>query len=113
MTKLTVNRTGEFNIAGCDDGPQCGSTISRHYRYLISLTGDENNLDSEGFVLDNALCDSYFREKYEGQNIEAISCENMAIAAIGHFRKVKKSLVRIKVTIWGSDKSYIEGLWEV
>lgn len=107
MTLLTVNRTGEFTIAGCTDGPQCGSMVSRNYKYHVAITGESGDLDREGFIIDNIEIDRYFMDRYEGKEISATSCENIALVALLHFQNITKGM-RVKVTISGSEHSFIE-----
>lgn len=112
MIICTVNRIGEFDILSCEPGPQCGSSETRHYRYHVSIEGDSYNLDENGFVVDNLEIAKYFDDNYHKKAVKALSCEVMAAVAVHNFARMRNGLRRVKVTIWGSDKSFIEAEWK-
>lgn len=119
--KLRINREGEFEIPkGLAHSNQCGKIGQRNYRYFISIEATNECLTPEGYVMENAWCDDYFKNTYSGENgLPPDSCENMAMRAIDYFvnlfehhedlKKVK--LTRILVRIHGTSFSYIEAEW--
>ena len=119
---LRINREGKFIVdPDAETDGQCGFTGARMYRYFVSIEADNSKLTPEGFVMENQWVDDYFQYTYMRKGVKAPSCEEMAQAAIHHFRNVFAThkdlegvnLRRILVRIHGSDVSFIEGEWKV
>lgn len=120
---LTINREGAFKADTIKSAhvSQCGRVAKEEYQYKVSITATNKKLMQPfGFVVDNALVHDYFIETYEKGRAKCLSCELMSCAALEHFRSLfvgklapckGVELVSIKVTIRGSDHSFIEGEW--
>lgn len=117
LVDLTINRMGEFYVTDVSEySSQCGAVGVRKYRYKVSLTGTNEKLDSNGFLLDNMVLKEYFEEKYQNKQMKCESCENMTLQAIDFIRKHCEELgidtiKRVYVQLWGSEQSFIEAEW--
>lgn len=118
--KLTINREGSFEVwydNTCEN--QCGKQGQTEYKYSVSISAMNTRLTKEGYVMENAWCEEYFKG-YEGMDGRRVSsCEGMAQDAIKHFIELFKTnpelegvkVVRIYVRIHGSPVSFIECEW--
>lgn len=116
---LRINREGTFPC-GERTTFQCGTEGKEDdYRYAIAIEATNKKLTPEGFVMENAWCEEYFKQTY-GEKPERPSCEEIAQRAIRYFReKFEKEpdlqgveLRRIYVRIHGSPVSFIEAEWK-
>lgn len=117
---LRINREGDFTVTDLSDGPsQCGRIGARVYKYFVSIQASNAHLNPQGYVMENALCDKYFKDTYEGKSMECPSCETMAQNAVEHFLDLFRwekdlegiEVSRILVRIHGSPVSFIEAEW--
>lgn len=118
--KVSINRQGEFTLTNALIGkPQCGTQGVRHYKYHVKICATNKAFTPDGFVIDNAEVDNYFKDKYQDKTMAVDSCEVMVCDAISHFRKLfaedehlkQVELVSVYVRIHGADISFIEGEW--
>lgn len=115
---LRINREGSFET-GSDTDNQCGKIGQRQYKYFITIEASNKALTPEGYVMENAWCDNYFRDRYERQHMPCGSCEEMAQAAVKYFVSLFRDhpdlqpvdLRRVYVRIHGSTWSFIEAEW--
>lgn len=110
---------GEFHV-GADQRHenQCGQEGTQHYNYKVSISGDSEHLDSQGFLIDNMVIKQYFEQTYEIKQSQCKSCEDMACRAIEWIQKFCKEngvegITRIYVELWGSEKSFIQAEWKI
>lgn len=116
---LRINREGSFEVTiDQRSQDQCGRVGVLRYKYFVTIEATNRTLTEQGFVMDNALCDLYFQERYGKKMEECPSCEQMVQDAITHFKGIfekdtpEVELMRIMVRIHGSEVSYIEGEWK-
>lgn len=115
---LRINREGSFEVTlEQRSQDQCGRVGVLRYKYFVTIEATNRTLTEQGFVMDNAICDLYFQERYGKRLEECPSCEQMVQDAIDHFKGIfekdtpEVELMRIMVRIHGSEVSYIEGEW--
>lgn len=118
---LRINREGHFSVTThAETYNQCGKVGMQKYKYFVTIEASNKFLTKEGYVMENAWCDDYFRMMYtDNADATCESCETMAQDAIKFFlakfaahNDLKKvDLKRIYVRIHGSEYSFIEAEW--
>jgi hypothetical protein len=84
---------------------------------MVACTVEDESLDEEGFILDNALLQKYWDEAYTKATPTGLSCERMAHKAAQHFYKlirekgILKQCVQISVKIWGLPTAAVSFTW--
>lgn len=86
---LSLNRRGSFFVRDqSDDSTQCGRTRGqRELFYEVRIDSIGEDLDQNGFLIDNNAVQSYFELKYSKCRVFK-SCEIIALTAIGDLRKL-------------------------
>lgn len=92
------------------------------YKYEVSIKATNRQfIEPNMFVIDNHELDKYFVEKYTKGGAECPSCEVMVCDAVNYFYELFMGenapyrfvdVKKIKVTLRGSDYSFIEGEWD-
>ena len=112
---MTVMRNGTLTVKAEEVEGKCGNRGLNQFRYEVWLTATDSDLDSRGFIVDNAEVENYFRDEYTTKDAfrKFVSCELMGLKFISDFRRLYPNLLGIEVRIWGlADVTYVESQWE-
>jgi hypothetical protein len=94
-----------FRIGTCKLISWCweAGELTLHYKVYVVTT----RLDAYNFVMDNMLVENYFRDNFEGRNLEA-SCELIAANALVAFCCKVPYCSQISVAVSGNpDKTWL------
>lgn len=113
--QMVVMRNGTVTVNAEEIEGKCGNRGLNQFFYEAWLTASDSDLDSRGFIVDNAEVDSYFRRVYTKLDTGRpfVSCELMGQRFVRDFISYYPSLTKIVVRIWGmKDITYVETAWE-
>lgn len=113
LAEVTVYRTGTFTVAAPEVEGKCGVFGKQEFKYEAWFTATENDLDSRGFVVDNADLNRYFLQTYSLADGKFVSCERMCLTAMRDWRTRWQGMAtEIVVRVWGmTDVTYVETRW--
>lgn len=116
---LVIERHGEFVVTfSGSNADQCGAIGTQILRYVVRISGTEEHLTDQGFIIDNNDIHAYFVHKYKKVR-DFESCERIASKACMDFKnmfgKGKLAPVRVNeimVTVGGSPFAGITATWK-
>src|SRR5690349_18792761 len=100
---LTLTRTGQFSVRYTHDhARQCGPTMQTDVlTYEVELTMTGEDLDQQGFVVDNNYVAQYFHDTYHEVS-SFVSCERIAMRACIDLKRILgDKLIAVKCVISG------------
>lgn len=112
--EVTVYRTGTFTVAAPEVEGKCGVFGKTEFRYDVWFTAGQDDLDDQGFIIDNAVLHRYFLKKYGIAEVcgAFVSCEIMVLDAIKDFRMRWPMARAIIARVWGKEEvTYVEAHW--
>ena len=88
MTSLSLHRTGSFNVnRDAEDSTQCGFARGNRTCWFDVTIRSMNQLDENGFLIDNNEVQHYFDRTYAGVT-SFKSCETIALRAVNDLRDI-------------------------
>lgn len=90
ITKFKMKRSGSFQANWLSNENVCGVDPSKRPVYTFECEMETTNqLDEQGFIVDNNEVVRYFTDKYSGpEPVASKSCERIARAAVAHFLRM-------------------------
>jgi hypothetical protein len=116
---LVIERHGDFAVTfKGSNASQCGALGTQILRYVVRITGSEDHLTDQGFIIDNNDIHRYFVNTYKDvQDFE--SCERIATKACRDFKAMfgvgplsNVHVSEIAVTVGGSPQAGITATWK-
>ena len=115
---VTLSRKGLFQVPYMQHTPhQCGSMETRAYDYEVSIRADADELNPEGFIINNESIQEYFEKKYGtlASPWPADSCENLARVAAREIailcRNAGTRVLCVECMLLGSNGAEIRARW--